>query len=484
MRSIQLTRLLLVLAFLIVSSSQNVSAKPHLVFDYKTGDIYSRHMPFDRWYPASLVKLMTTYTVFKEVERGMITLMSPVRISANARSQPPSKMGFPVSTSMTFDNAIKIIMVKSSNDVATAIAESASGTEALFVEKMNAYAKALGMQDSNFTNPHGLHNDNQYTSARDMGLLAQAILTEFPEHVGYFDISAFKFGRRTFRNHNRLLHRYSGTNGMKTGFTCPSGLNVVVYNKHFEKNLIAVVMGHKTGKKRNIYAAEILSQAKASKPSKYLGKFHAFKPNFEVAPPVNLRPQVCDKKYKPKAKIAAPNLLVSFDAETDIEREERLYLEEADMTKIITVSLGNTDGPDPFALLQEPFDPVDIYTPQLSFIDGSAPNQPESYNYQIALINDMLLETNEKFTNPNIKKLPVPTPNPDRELLLARLKYADILPQLSIVDGSAPKQPEKYLDQLIKTEFFELENRKIFLLSDGSKVTIPNFKNQYISKTN
>lgn len=200
------------------------AAAPHLVVDMKTGKVISRQQEFDRWYPASLTKLMTVYTTFRAVQGGKLTLMSPVKISANSLSKPPSKMGFPAGTILNIDTAIKILMVKSANDIAVALAELVGGSEAQFVAMMNDNAARLGMRDLHFVNPHGLHDPAQYTSARDLAVLAMAIRREFGGYAGYFKIPAVQVAGKLLRNHNPLLTRFDGTTGMKTGFVCSSGL--------------------------------------------------------------------------------------------------------------------------------------------------------------------------------------------------------------------------------------------------------------------
>ena len=152
--------------------------------------------PFARWYPASLTKLMTTYVAFRAVQAGEVTLQSPVRVSREAANEPPSKMGYPVGTLLSLDNALKIIMVKSANDVATSIGESLAGSEAAWAARMNAESQRLGMTGSHWANAHGLHDDDQYTTARDLGLLASALRREFPQYASYFSIEGLSFGKQ------------------------------------------------------------------------------------------------------------------------------------------------------------------------------------------------------------------------------------------------------------------------------------------------
>ncbi|HEX2256071.1 MAG TPA: D-alanyl-D-alanine carboxypeptidase family protein, partial [Afifellaceae bacterium] len=200
---------------------------PYLVADVTTGAVFEHHDALRPWYPASTTKMMTAYVTFRAVEAGEITLQSPVRISENAAAQPPSKMGFKPGAVLTVDNALKIIMVKSANDIALALAEAVGGSEEGFARRMNAEARRLGMSRSRFVNPHGLPDPRQVTTARDMALLARALLLELPQYRSYYNIPAIQFGSNVMQNFNSLVSRYPGTTGMKTGFICSSGFNLV-----------------------------------------------------------------------------------------------------------------------------------------------------------------------------------------------------------------------------------------------------------------
>ena len=219
-------RIIVICSLLIAGLSvglSSVHARPHILIDAADGTVLSHEAAFDRWHPASLTKLMTAYVVFDAIRSGEITLESPVRISKYANSKPPSKMGLPVGTILNFDNAMKIILVKSANDVSVAIAESLSGSESAFAARMNATAARLGMEGSHFINPHGLHHPLQYTTARDLAVLALALFNEFPQYSHIYRIAELRFGKRKLRSHNRLLGRFDGADGMKTGYVCASG---------------------------------------------------------------------------------------------------------------------------------------------------------------------------------------------------------------------------------------------------------------------
>ncbi|MEO0546990.1 MAG: serine hydrolase, partial [Pseudomonadota bacterium] len=155
-------------------------AKPHLVIDLSNGRVLAQKDAFHPWHPASLTKLMTAYSAMKAVERGEVLLTSPVRISRAARKQPPSRMGYGLGTTVTLENALKLLLIKSANDISVAIGETISGTSEAFAAQMTADAKALGMTGSRFENPHGLHHPRQVTTARDMAVLVSVLHRQFP----------------------------------------------------------------------------------------------------------------------------------------------------------------------------------------------------------------------------------------------------------------------------------------------------------------
>jgi D-alanyl-D-alanine carboxypeptidase len=232
----------------------------YIVVDLSSGAVLDQDNPFQPWYPASITKLMTAYVTFRALREGRVRPTSPVTITKRAAAQAPSKMGFKVGTVITVDTALKIIIVKSANDIAVALGEAVGGSEAAFVAEMNATARRLGMTTTRFVNPHGLPADGQLTSARDMAVLARTILTEFPEHRGLFQITALQLGKKLIPTHNRLLERFRGVDGMKTGFICNSGFNMVATATRGGRTLVAVVLGAYTAAERNEFAAMLFTK--------------------------------------------------------------------------------------------------------------------------------------------------------------------------------------------------------------------------------
>jgi D-alanyl-D-alanine carboxypeptidase len=239
---------------------------PYIVVDVDSGRVIEEFDALRPWYPASTTKLMTIYVTFEAIRAGEISLDTEITYSANAASQPPSKMGFRPGTMLTLDNALKMMMVKSANDIAVAVAEAVGGSIDGFANRMNAAALRLGMTRSHFTNPNGLPDENNYSSARDMALVARALLTEFHDYADYYKLHAIQIGGKVLKNYNTLLARYPGATGMKTGFICASGYNLVASAKRGEREVIAVIFGQYGGKIRAERAAKLLNDGFASSP--------------------------------------------------------------------------------------------------------------------------------------------------------------------------------------------------------------------------
>jgi D-alanyl-D-alanine carboxypeptidase len=260
--SASLTTLIRVAAFagalaLVASAA---AATPSLVVDVDSGQTLSENAATEPWYPASLTKLMTTYVALQAVRDGRLTLDTPLTMSARAAAMPASKMGFAPGVEVTLDNALKMLMVKSPNDVAVMIAESIDGSVEAFAAEMNATALKLGMRESHFVNPNGLHDPAHVSSARDMAIVARALLRDFPEQRDLYGIGALQLGDEIIANHNGLLGRYPGADGMKTGFTCPAGFNVVATATHGGRRLIVVVLGAPSPLERTLEAARLFDE--------------------------------------------------------------------------------------------------------------------------------------------------------------------------------------------------------------------------------
>jgi D-alanyl-D-alanine carboxypeptidase len=242
--------------------SAPANAGTSILVDTGSGKVLSEENALQRWYPASLTKLMTAYVALKALKSGQLTLTSPVKISANAAKQPPSRMGYKPGQVLNLDNALKIMLVKSANDIAVAVAETAAGKD--FQKAMNEEAQRLGLTGSNWVSANGLHSPQNYTTARDLALLSIALRRDFPEYAAYFGIEAIQYGETLERNYNILLGRFDGADGMKTGFICASGFNLVASATRGGRTLVAVVLGETSQQGRAEKAADLLAEGFAS----------------------------------------------------------------------------------------------------------------------------------------------------------------------------------------------------------------------------
>jgi D-alanyl-D-alanine carboxypeptidase len=241
-----------------------LAQSPTLVVDASNGTVISAEDATHPWNPASTTKMMTAYVALRAVQSGLLTIETPLIASANAARQKPSKLGIRTGQEITLDNALKVLMVKSANDIAIVVAEAIGGSVPGFSAMMNAEARRLGMNESRFSNPHGFHAEGHQTSARDLALLAMAMLRDFPEYREYWGIGAVQSGNRIMYNTNGLIGRYPGATGFKTGFVCSSGFNLVAMANRGGRTLITVVLGAGSGGERVVRSAQLLDQGFAS----------------------------------------------------------------------------------------------------------------------------------------------------------------------------------------------------------------------------
>ena len=248
----------LLLALALVARAPAATAGPMLLFDPANGKVLFAEDQDQYWRPASLTKIMTAYVVFQALKAGRVTPETKLTVSEAAHAMPPSKLGLPVGGEILLDVGLKLLVVKSANDVAVMIAERVGGSEAAFVEEMNAAARRLGMSRTRFVNPHGLPAEGQVTTARDLARLATAVLRDHPEQAHLWSMPDVRFGKYRLRSHNSLLTSFEGADGIKTGFICDSGFNVVASATRDGRRLVAVVLGETSGGDRAIRAASLL----------------------------------------------------------------------------------------------------------------------------------------------------------------------------------------------------------------------------------
>jgi len=218
-------------------------------------------------YPASLTKIMTLYLLFEDISAGRLTLKSRIPVSKIAAGRSPSKLYSKPGQRISAEHAIYALVTKSANDVATAVAEKLAGTERAFAKRMTRKARALGMSRTTFRNASGLPHSKQRSTARDMARLAIALRRDFPQYFRYFSTKSFNWKGRKFGNHNKLLSKFDGTDGIKTGYINASGFNLVATVKRNNVRLIGVVFGGKTSRSRDTHMMDILErQFKRIKP--------------------------------------------------------------------------------------------------------------------------------------------------------------------------------------------------------------------------
>ena len=303
------------------AEDQSVSnTGPSLLFDAFTGEIISQERAGEPWYPASLTKLMTSYVVFRKLRTGGLRLDQEIPISALAHSQPASHTGLPTGKMVTVDFALQAMLVYSANDMAYVLAEGTSGTIKNFAKEMNDVAHDMGLSATHYENPNGLFDPRQITSARDIGIIAALIINQFPEHTHYFAQEAVVVGKRRLPNHNSLIRLMPEAVGMKTGFVCNSGYNLVGSAVKEGRQLISVVLGARNGGQR-AQLSQLLLQSGFDRPNDPThGKVaEIVDQTYGAIVPADMTRVVCKKK-EPVTPVNAHNIAgwaVSFGTYSD-----------------------------------------------------------------------------------------------------------------------------------------------------------------------
>ena len=231
-----------------------------IVLDNRTGNVLVQASPDETRHPASLTKMMTLYMVFEALKEGRLTLSSPVTMSEEAASRPPSKLGIAPGQSITVEQAILALVTRSANDVAAAVGERIGGSEERFAQMMTLRARGLGMTRTTFRNASGLPDPDQVTTARDMATLGQRLMRDFPDRYHYFGVTHAQFGGVRIRNHNRMLGEYDGVDGIKTGYIRDSGFNIVTSASRGGQRVVGAVFGGNSWYERDQHMASLLDQ--------------------------------------------------------------------------------------------------------------------------------------------------------------------------------------------------------------------------------
>jgi len=395
--TLQISALLVLIITMIASLSLSVQSTaaqdrlpdiPYALLDAETGNILSANRLDERWHPASLTKLMTAYVVFRAIRANEIDDGSPVIFTANAAKTPPGKMGYREGTRLRYDMALYTLIVKSANDVAVAVAESLAGSVPAFVDRMNAEAERLGMADTRFENPHGLHDAGQFVSARDLLILANAIWNEFPQYRALFETPTIRAGDKRYTSYNFLLERFQGTTGMKTGFVCAAGYNLVASAERDTRRLIAVVLGAASQTQRAEIAARLLLNGYDTRSGQPLQTIA--RPSRPTGP-TNMRPVLCTQQARESR----------YDPSSENAVLDSPWLNKREITRQpVEILLGGIDAePSPAWLAR-------------AFIPKRIPLPVKRPDYVVVNVDgDAIGSSAVRGT------IPVPSPNPLRESL-------------------------------------------------------------------
>jgi D-alanyl-D-alanine carboxypeptidase len=289
-------------AAVLTLSNHPAQAAPYadIVVDANSGAVLHATNPDARRHPASLTKIMTLYLLFEQLEAGKLKLDSALKVSAEASAQAPTKLGLKPATTLAVEDAIKGMVTRSANDAAVVVAEAIAGSESEFAKLMTRKAQALGMKGTVYKNASGLPDDNQVTTARDQSILGRAIQERFPRYYKYFSIRSFTFRGQSIANHNRLLGKVEGVDGIKTGYINASGFNLVTSVHRGNRYLVAVVIGGGSGASRDARMRELISEKIVQASTKRTA------PMVAEGTPANSEPIVAAKgESKPEPMVVA-----------------------------------------------------------------------------------------------------------------------------------------------------------------------------------
>jgi D-alanyl-D-alanine carboxypeptidase len=380
-------------AALAIVAPRVANAEALLLIEADSGKVLQADNATMPWYPASLSKLMTAYVTLKAVKDGRITLDTLFTVSPVAASQSPSKMGFRPGTQVTVDNALKMMLVKSANDMAVVLAEGVGGSIDGFSAMMNQTAQQLGMTQTSYVNPNGLPADGQITSARDLAILARSIIRDLPEYEYFVHIPSIRYGRRVTQNFNKLIGRYPGADGFKTGFICASGYNLIGSATRGGRRLIAVVLGASSGTMRAVRAAQLLDRGFAGNTLSWLqpslGTVDKLAP-IDASPP-NLHDEMCGGKHKRPASDEDEEALAGNSGASSGETGATFFA--AGLQPPLTKPA------DLMAAAPAPSEPIPVYT---------GPTKTGA-----ALIAAMAVDTEKQTVRPKGKKTRVAAKKPD-----------------------------------------------------------------------
>jgi len=332
----------LLLACLLAAALPGGATGASMVFVLETGEVLSGRDADRLWHPASLTKLMTAYLVFQELATRRLTLDQELTVSEAAATQPTTSLGVSTERTLTVEEALRGLILQSGNDAAVVLAEAVAGSEAGFVQRMNAMAARLGMTSTRFANASGLPDEGQVTTARDLALLARALVLDFPQYYGYFGEAGFTFAGDWRGNINGILGALPGADGMKTGFTCKSGYNLVVSALRDGRRVVAVVLGERSPDLRSYEARMLVEGAfetlaiKQRQPNQPLAPLDAAIAAGAAPPPVVLQENECG--YGVAARLPGWGVVLGAYG----SRGKALSVAEATKGKVAAFEMGGT----------------------------------------------------------------------------------------------------------------------------------------------
>jgi D-alanyl-D-alanine carboxypeptidase len=329
---------LVAIAAILYMAPARVEAKPAsaaIIVDADSGAILYESNAKTRTYPASLTKMMTLYLLFEAVEAKQFKLDDQLPVSAHAAKQPATDLGLAKGQQIAVEKAILALVVHSANDVAVVIAEALGGTESQFAAMMTKKARELGMTSTTFRNASGLPNPGQVTTARDMAILSRALITRFPDFYSYFSAHSFTHRGRAYTSHNRVLLSYPGADGLKTGYIRASGFNLATSATRDGHRLVAVVLGGKSARSRDLKMIDLLDQGFA---------LVAKKSTTQVAM-LPAAPTKARTKLPSAAALAAAALIPPTKPEADVVQVEPAQTESIQIETIQVASLEPISAP-------------------------------------------------------------------------------------------------------------------------------------------
>ena len=313
--------------FTISGGPSHAAPYADIVVDANSGTVLHSTNPDAQRHPASLTKIMTLYLLFEQLEAGKLKLDSPLPVSKEAAGQMPTKLGLKPGSTLAVEDAIKGMVTRSANDAAVVVAEAIAGDEDAFAKLMTRKAQALGMSRTIYKNASGLPDSNQITTARDQSTLGRAVQERFPRYYKYFSIRTFVFRGQSIGNHNHLLGRVEGVDGIKTGYVNASGFNLVTSVHRGNRYLVAVVMGGSSAGSRDAKMRDLISDKIAQASVKRTAPMVA-----EGSPPPEAKPEpkaVAKVETKPEPKVAAKTEANKTEAKPEPKAEARFAVASA-----------------------------------------------------------------------------------------------------------------------------------------------------------